>query len=1562
MFSKCRALCSGYIVLITLFSFSIQMVSYAQLARNSEQIEEKIRQQILQIEAEKDKLAPNERKVTSNIRNFVKALEADKKSGTLSAKSTAKKYEKSAARINDKFQVQLSVTLLQGKDSDSAFVKNWINNNGGYVRLITKSTGSYPLEIYCWLQYDKISELSKISSIGNISEFGEAILRVGPKCTQGDQQLKADKARRFFNTTGSGIKVGVISDGVCNINTSINAGELPSINNSTHILYAGNTEKNEGTAMMEIIHDIAPNADLYFAGCKKTDGPGDIALRIGELNSAGCQIIVEDIGWLYLDPQFSDGVLYNAISTFQSTGTKYYISAAGNEGLKCWYGTFFPDATRYHLWYNQNGTYDDSNTFTPQIDKEVSVILQWADKWDYALSDYDLYVTDRFGTAVGSSTSTQGGAGTIPREQVTFTYTAENYFPPFYVKVKQKSTSSEPNKELRLIITDGDLLYKYQNFPTNPGKPNHQICGKDMASAITVGAYPQDNENVLETFSSRGPSIFCTFSSTGVRTGTNPRNTPTIIATDYVETNAVGFTAFSGTSASAPHIAGIAALYFAKNSTGNFLNDLKLSAASIAGGTGGTYNDQSGYGKADAAECLTQPLTAIPAGTIPANTNWSNRKILKDITVTIASNVVVTIPASTVTIVKGNVNFGNANSKITVSAGGRLVIRDGANIDATHINGTVGTDVIFEGGVTVQQVDASGALLPTTFQFSRWENGTFQPYDNPKTFIDIVNGSTRVFRANQVLQSNNKYFRWKIGDGEASTNLNHQPFLIATTPVTLSAEFNQTNDVTIQARFVEGGDPGGSVEFMDPWLIDFADASYGNNVRNQGMSAPFKTVNYASNNLGLTTSYKGVFLGRLTSDPNYYSVRALLQNSNLNGFTGYFQNWSYTNSGLFQNVTSPSGYDQKAVIFYSSGAVVTANYKAHLGSSVLSATESGNQRKIVKDGNGKLHLVYVSLNKVYYSSSTDNGATWSVDLQISGSGTASTPSIATSGGWDDEVYFTWQEIQGSTKTVYVKSLNSISTPLGLDTENSSVDMQPVISVSAEGDKVLVIYKKNYSGRYQIHYKYSSNYGSTFSAGGPVSISIPIIGNSPSVAWNNQSSKFMVSTATKTTTVTVDLMSFDGSTWAGEGNAYYSNQVPNAPTFSQAAVDGAGRTHVTWIGYDNQYQQNSAAMHRSYLNGVWSSVRILRDEVLYEPPIIYTSICGHNDSDGGVSVFYTSGSLQTLFDVYSTDNTNWNGLGYISPSAAISYPGTLVNSSPQSISLVAAKGSSAPYRIVHGLRNDSQAGTSSGTLKQSAGKESNEFKLYRRVELTDTVKNCTLSIQFGNISGKTVQFADFKQNFSKELQTQFLSTVPVEFEKNDTVKVEFKISGNNWKRNTQIIIELVDASSGKTISKLNDYNFANIKTELFSVNNTKEIINPTQNKNAFIRIRIDENDYSNIVLQNMDVMVLNTDKAANKSSQKAEQISLTPAEYNLEQNYPNPFNPTTVISFQTPNPGKVSLKVFDILGKEIATLVDGYLEAGTHNIKFNASNLVSGVYIYKITADNFTQSRKMILTK
>jgi len=92
----------------------------------------------------------------------------------------------------------------------------------------------------------------------------------------------------------------------------------------------------------------------------------------------------------------------------------------------------------------------------------------------------------------------------------------------------------------------------------------------------------------------------------------------------------------------------------------------------------------------------------------------------------------------------------------------------------------------------------------------------------------------------------------------------------------------------------------------------------------------------------------------------------------------------------------------------------------------------------------------------------------------------------------------------------------------------------------------------------------------------------------------------------------------------------------------------------------------------------------------------------------------------------------------------------------------------------------------------------------------------------------------------------------------------------------------------------------------------------------------------------------------------DEISVT--SYALRQNYPNPFNPVTTISYNLEFDSKVELKVYDVSGREVARLVDSQVSAGEHIIEWDASDLASGLYIYQLTTDTFSETKKMLLLK
>ncbi len=161
-----------------------------------------------------------------------------------------------------------------------------------------------------------------------------------------------------------------------------------------------------------------------------------------------------------------------------------------------------------------------------------------------------------------------------------------------------------------------------------------------------------------------------------------------------------------------------------------------------------------------------------------------------------------------------------------------------------------------------------------------------------------------------------------------------------------------------------------------------------------------------------------------------------------------------------------------------------------------------------------------------------------------------------------------------------------------------------------------------------------------------------------------------------------------------------------------------------------------------------------------------------------------------------------------------------------------------------------------------------------------------------------------------------------------------------------------------------------------INNHGFEIERSTNKNDWIKIGFKEGRGTTTEQQNYsyidDVNGINVPKLFYRLKQidfdgsyeysDVVEVTLAPIKFSLSQNYPNPFNPRTKISWQSPVGSHQTLKVYDVLGREVATLVNEYRDAGSYEVEFDASQLASGVYYYQLKVGQFVETRKMILMK
>ena len=135
-----------------------------------------------------------------------------------------------------------------------------------------------------------------------------------------------------------------------------------------------------------------------------------------------------------------------------------------------------------------------------------------------------------------------------------------------------------------------------------------------------------------------------------------------------------------------------------------------------------------------------------------------------------------------------------------------------------------------------------------------------------------------------------------------------------------------------------------------------------------------------------------------------------------------------------------------------------------------------------------------------------------------------------------------------------------------------------------------------------------------------------------------------------------------------------------------------------------------------------------------------------------------------------------------------------------------------------------------------------------------------------------------------------------------------------------------------------------------------ILSPQQSRTLYLAVALGANETE--MLANMQLAQQKYNQIVSVESD----LNNIPTNFTLDQNYPNPFNPSTQISFGLPFRSNVVLKIFNTLGEEVAELVNGSLEAGTHSFNFDASNLTSGIYIYSLQTDAGVISKKMTLIK
>ncbi|MDI5982557.1 S8 family serine peptidase [Amycolatopsis magusensis] len=575
----------------------------------------------------------------------------------------------------------------------------------------------------------------------------EVGIQAGPVTSEGDRAHNADTARQQYGISGAGVKICALSDGVASLTASQAKGELPP---SIDVLPGQEGSGDEGTAMLEIIHDVAPGADLGFATAFSSDA--GFADNIRKLRfDAGCDIIVDDVLYFKESP-FQDWIIAQAVNEVTTDGALYF-SSAGNEGNTSdgttahWEGDFADSGLQAgkfsgaaHDFAGAGGT----QIFQPISDASsasVVVTLFWSDPVGKSANDYDLYLFNSAGAVVAMSQNNQTGAQDPYERLDTPTFGGTG------LRLAVVKYSGE-NRYLSLSGLGGrfsdsaDGLKAY----TTPGVTvGHSAARQAFSVAATPAAKPFGSplepgdpanptgpfpgsfgpNTQVERFSSDGPRrVFYESDGTPITPGNvsasggEVRQKPDLTAADGVSTSISDFNPFFGTSAAAPHAAAIAGLVLSGNpdlhpkemreALVNTAADIELAGTDVLSGAGVLLADRvlayTGASPQPVAVAKA-PAVAAPDGYLdPGET----AKLTLPVTNTgdgaaVSTSVVLTSPTPGVTITPRSKSYGTISPKQTG------VNEFGLTVPTTH---ELGEPVLVD-----VKVSFAGAHSPTTVRF-----------------------------------------------------------------------------------------------------------------------------------------------------------------------------------------------------------------------------------------------------------------------------------------------------------------------------------------------------------------------------------------------------------------------------------------------------------------------------------------------------------------------------------------------------------------------------------------------------------------------------------------------------------------------------------------------------------------------------------------------------------------------------------------------------------------------------------------------------------------------------
>jgi hypothetical protein len=434
---------------------------------------------------------------------------------------------------------------------------------------------AYKSMVFGYLPIDKLMEVSRLSELRFARPYYKPATNTGSVTSQGDVALRADVARTTYGVNGAGSKIGILSDSYNNLGgeaAGIASGDLPAGGVEVLDEFGGAGGKDEGRAMAEIIHDVAPGAALAFHTA--LEGIAGFAQGIKDLANVGCKIIVDDIIY-FAEPFFQDGLIAQAVDDVVNNNQVTYFSSAGNQARSSYQAGFvnsgqnpFPGAGTPHDF----GGGDIFQTITVPANRDLILTLQW-DQSSFSASgvgpttDLDLYMFYN-----GSLVASSAADNLLSGEPVEITGISNPFGFPINIDVLILNFTG-PDPGIIKWVNFGTRNITIEHDTQSPASFGHA----NAAGAVSVGAAPYFDTPafnvglataIIEPFSSAGgtPTLF-DISGNRLPGAGIIRQKPEITSVDGGNNTFFGNDFepdgrpnFFGTSASAPHAAGVAAL------------------------------------------------------------------------------------------------------------------------------------------------------------------------------------------------------------------------------------------------------------------------------------------------------------------------------------------------------------------------------------------------------------------------------------------------------------------------------------------------------------------------------------------------------------------------------------------------------------------------------------------------------------------------------------------------------------------------------------------------------------------------------------------------------------------------------------------------------------------------------------------------------------------------------------------------------------------------------------------------------------------------------------------